>query len=57
MNKNISNYNDKHEFHGYQELYNYHNNNIIAFRCKYINSNRIGYSEWHGFKQTRYYIK
>ena len=54
MNKVIINKNKKEELHGYQE---WCLNDIIYHKGNYINSNRIGYAEWHSVKHTRYYIR
>lgn len=54
MDKDITNTNDKGEFHGYQEVYS---NNELISRCNMKNGNFIGYQEWHIANQTYYHIK
>jgi hypothetical protein len=51
--KNIINYNNKQQYHGYQQ---WHVTNILHHRANYINGNRIGYTESHSWKQTNFYI-
>ena len=51
--KNITNYNNKSQSHGYQKWYGYHK---LIYRGNYKNNERIGYTEWHFIEQTRYYI-
>ena len=53
--KDIKNYNDKGQYHGYQEIYNW--NNKLWVRDNYKNGNKIGYQENHLFKATSYFIK
>lgn len=52
-NKNIRNYNEKEELHGYQE---WHVNGNLYIRVKCKHNLRIGYEEWHN-KQTNFYIR
>jgi hypothetical protein len=55
MTKDIVNYNDKGEWHGYIQSchgqYGY-----IVYRATYKNDNKIGYVEWHRSKLTDFYI-
>ncbi len=57
MNKNITNYNHKGQYHGYQEWY--YMRTIMKLRCRgnYKNDKPVGYSEWHGVEKTRFYIR
>jgi hypothetical protein len=55
MKQVIRNKNDKGQYHGYQEWY--FNGKIIAHRYIVRNGQNIGYSEWHGFKKTNFYIR
>jgi len=52
--RNIYNKNNKNQFHGYQERYDF--NNKIYYRGNYKHNNEIGYEEHHGVKETAYYI-
>ncbi len=54
-NKDIINYNDKHELNGYQEWYT--RKNILRFKCVFKNDKPIGYDEWHEYKMTSYHIR
>jgi hypothetical protein len=54
MNKEIINYNNKREYHGYQAWYM---NNVIFLRANYKNGKEIGYEENHHLIRTSYYIK
>jgi len=54
MKNDIRNYNDKEQFHGYQELYFFFK---IHLRNDYKNGKEIGYEEWHSEEQTNYYIR
>lgn len=56
MNKDITNYNSKGEWHGYQERYWDKECNTLWYRTNYKNGSLIGYEEYHLIKQTRYYI-
>jgi len=42
--KDITPYNDKHQRHGYWEVYHYDGN--LAFKCLFHNGKRLGYNEW-----------
>jgi len=53
--KEIRNYNNKHNYHGYQEWY-YGFSNLLTLRGNYKNDSRIGYVERHNWKITIYYI-
>ena len=53
MNKDIINRNYNGEYHGYQEWYI---NNKIYYRGIRKNNNRIGYTEYHLPKRTRFNI-
>ena len=53
MNKDILNYNSKGEPHGYQQSFYV---NKLLFRATYKNMKYLGYREWHGMKQTEFYI-
>jgi len=55
MKKDIINFNDKGQHHGYIEWYSYCNN--LIYRGNRKNNNRIGYFEYHAHKQTSYYIR
>jgi hypothetical protein len=55
MNKDIRNTNDKNQYHGYQEIYNW--TNVIFLRANYKNNRIIGYFEYHMFEQTTFYIR
>ena len=56
MNKNITNYNNKNQSHGYQELYMSKQSNTLWYRGNTKNNESIGYEECHFIKQTRYNI-
>jgi hypothetical protein len=49
----ITNYNSKHEFHGYQELYS----GRLYYRGNYKNGKCIGYEEYLYSEQTNFYIR
>jgi hypothetical protein len=51
----IRNYNQKNQFHGYQE-WCYEDGNI-RFRCIYKNGLEVGYEEWHNNQQTNFHIR
>jgi hypothetical protein len=51
--KNITTRNDKDENHGYQQYYWGKN---ISFRAIYKFNELIGYGEWHGIKETTFFI-
>jgi hypothetical protein len=53
MKKEIKNYNSKGEPHGYQQSFHV---NKLLFRATYKNMKYLGYREWHGMKQTEFYI-
>jgi len=53
-NKDIRNYNDKGDLHGYQEWY-WHNDEF-NLRGVWKNGRPIGYDERHNWKITIYYI-
>ena len=55
MNKAITNYNDKRQYHGYNEWYN--TDNELWHRGNFKNDDEIGYEENHLFKLTLYFIK
>jgi len=55
MKKDITNKNNKNQYHGYQEFYL--SNDKIECRVNYKNGQEIGYEEWHLFKRTNYYIR
>jgi hypothetical protein len=52
MKKGILNYNSK-GCHGYQQSFYV---SKLLFRATYKNMKHVGYSEWHGMKQTEFYI-
>jgi hypothetical protein len=54
MKKDIENYNDKGQLHGYQEGYNL---TYISYRVTYKNNLHVGYSEWHGMEETIFHIR
>ena len=54
MQKDITNFNNKGQRHGY---FCHYVHNILLLRCIYKNSFVIGYEEWHNVRQTRYYIR
>jgi len=54
MKKDIRNYNDKREFHGYQEWYS---NGNLWMRTYFKNNKIIGYQESHTHLATRYFIR
>jgi hypothetical protein len=58
MNEDITNYNNKGKFHGYQERYSYYDYEQYKLwaRANFKNGNRIGYLEDHHIKQTNYHI-
>jgi hypothetical protein len=49
----ITNYNSKHEFHGYQELYS----GRLYYRGNYKNGKCIGYEEYLYSEETNFYIR
>jgi hypothetical protein len=53
--RDIINKNNKGDFHGYNEWY--WNSGKLRFRGNMKNNKVIGYTEWHGFKETEYYIR
>lgn len=53
--KNITNYNSKGEYHGYQEWYS--NSKNILIRSNYKNHKPIGYEEYPYSKRTNFYIR
>jgi hypothetical protein len=53
--RDIINYNNKGQHHGYQQ--GYWIDNKIAHRFNKKNNELIGYAEWHAIKETEYYIK
>ena len=55
--KDIRNYNDKGELHGYIELYWGELRNKLLIRGNMKNKNAIGYEEWYGGEKTRYNIR
>ena len=52
--KDIINYNNKGEYHDYQEWYNL---GELELRGNYKHHKEIGYEEWHAVKETTYYIR
>ena len=52
--KDIINYNNKGQLHGYYERYYY---SVLTIRSTMKNNRCIGYEEWHAVKETTYYIK
>jgi len=54
MNKNIFPKNQKGQLHGYAE---YYYKNKISYRTIYKNGENISYSEWHGMRETIFFIK
>ena len=57
MNKNIANYNNKSQSHGYQELYMSNQCNTLWYRGNTKNNESIGYEECHFIKKTNFYIR
>jgi len=55
MNKNITNYNNHGQLHGYFELYKIGDNSLKS-RGTAKNGITIGYIEYHAFKLTEYII-
>ena len=55
-NKEIKNYNDKGQFHGYQEWY-WYNNDKLWFRGNFKNKILIGYNENHLHFETNFDIR
>jgi hypothetical protein len=53
MKKDILNYNSKGEPHGHQQSFYV---NKLLFRATYKNMKHVGYSEWHGMKETIFHI-
>ena len=53
MNKDITNKNDKDEWHGYRQRYW---SDKLWYRGKWKNHNPIGYLEDHHVKLTNFYI-
>ena len=53
--KEIVNYNNKGQLHGYQEWYT--DNKKISHRGNWRNNKMIGYIEWYGTKETNFHIK
>jgi hypothetical protein len=51
---NISNYNSKYEYHGYQQRYW---DDILYYRGKWIHGNEIGYEEAYVVKTVNFYIR
>jgi hypothetical protein len=65
-NKDVVNFNNKKQHHGYHELYldktlfvrgNLYLDKTLFVRGNYKNDGEIGYLEWHDGKITTYYIK
>ena len=52
--KDIRNYNNKGQQHGYQEIYLY--DDKLYYRTNYKNDKEIGYEEYHLIKQTLFNI-
>ena len=52
--KEVKNYSDIGQYHGYQEWYKY---GELVIRANYKNDNEVGYEEWHYFKRTNFYIR
>jgi len=57
MKKDIYNYNNKGQFHGYHENYVPNEKYDISFRGNYKNGRPIAYIEWHWLCDTDYYIR
>ena len=53
--EDMTNYNSKGQFHGYQERYHYDNKLMVRGNSK--NGLDVGYQEWHNVKETEYYIR
>ncbi len=45
--KDIVNYNNRGQYHGYQEWYNWPGK--LRFRGNYMNGKRDGYREWYNY--------
>ena len=57
-NKDVVNFNNKKQHHGYHELYlDMSMDKTLFVRGNYKNDGEIGYLEWHDGKITTYYIK
>ena len=54
MIKEIKQFNNKGQYHGYQQWYWL---DKLELRVKYNHGFEIGYEEWHIYKQTKYYIR
>lgn len=54
VNKEILQFNDKKQYHGYQEWYY---GDKLELRGVMKNDMEIGYEEWHEEKVTNYYIR
>ena len=52
--KDIINYNNKGQLHGYYERYYY---SVLTIRSTMKNNRCIGYEEYHRYKITRFNIK
>jgi hypothetical protein len=58
MKKDIKNYNENGNLHGYQELYSLLSTpNKLLYRGIVKNDIESGYIEWHGLLLTEYYIR
>jgi hypothetical protein len=57
MNKDIKNFDENGNCHGYQERYSGITPNKLLYRVNYKRGNEIGYEEWHDKEYTSYYIK
>lgn len=54
MKKDIRNYNEAGEFHGYQQLYD--TDGVLSYRGTANNGYGIGYSETHFLTRLTYYV-
>ena len=54
MKKDIRNYNEAGEFHGYQQLYD--TDGVLSYRGAANNGYGIGYSETHFLTRLTYYV-
>jgi len=54
MKQDIITKNKKGQVHGYAE---YYYKDKISYRTTYKNGENISYSEWHGMKETIFFIK
>ena len=56
MNKNITNFNHKGQYHGYQEWYYMRTIMKLWYRGNMKNGNFIGYTEDHHIKRIHFHL-